>query len=366
MFRFSFKIYVVFLIVLFGFNIVKADEAKDALIVQTILKLDSFDYEKSSGKVKASVSRFLQKNVGTEEYYTLVEKFLIEDQLSVLQRLSSKKESNPRAANLLFKIGGKGAIEGALKGITEGRGYFINSIGSINDPDVVSALNGLLSGDNPKEMRAVIRAMANSPAGQENLLDLCEAKKIPSQLLRDVSVLLSGSVDPSVRSRAAEIVPLPELLGGGSLPPVKELVILRGDSKKGELVYLRACFTCHKVGKKGIDFGPALSEIGDKLAREAMYVSIISPSQAISFGYEGFTVKTNDGATLIGYVVSDGDKELAMKVPGGAVVSTDKSRVESRVSLGVSLMPSGLVSTMTKDDLVDLVEYLMTLKKNSK
>jgi len=29
-------------------------------------------------------------------------------------------------------------------------------------------------------------------------------------------------------------------------------------------------------------------------------------------------------------------------------------------------MPSGLVSTMTKDDLVDLVEYLMTLKKNSK
>jgi putative heme-binding domain-containing protein len=64
--------------------------------------------------------------------------------------------------------------------------------------------------------------------------------------------------------------------------------------------------------------------------------------------------------------VSDGDKELAMKVPGGAVVSTDNSRVESRVPLEVSLMPSGLVSTMPKDALVDLVAYLMTLTKNSK
>ncbi len=366
MFRISSKIYVIFLCALGGFNYVKADEAKDALIVQTILKLDSFDYEKSSNKVKDSVSRYLLKNVGTEEYFTLVEKFLIEEQLSNLQSLCSEKDPNSRAANLLFKIGGKDAIADALKGLTEGRELFISSIGFVNNSDTVSALESLLSGDNFKEMRVVVRAMSNSPAGQEKLLDLCEAKKIPSQLKQDASVLLSGSVDPRVRSRAAKIIPLPASLGGGSLPPVKELVELRGDSKKGELVYLRSCFTCHKAGEKGIDFGPALSEIGDKLAREAMYVSIISPSQAISFGYEGFTVKTNEGATLIGYVVSDGDKELTMKVPGGAVVSTNKSEVESRVPLEVSLMPSGLVSAMTKDDLIDLVEYLMTLKKKEK
>ena len=159
---------------------------------------------------------------------------------------------------------------------------------------------------------------------------------------------------------------MPASLGGGTLPALKDLVSLRGDVKKGGIVYLRACFTCHKVGEKGIDFGPALTEIGDKLAREAMYVSIISPSQAISFGYEGFTVKTKKGATLIGYIVSDADNELTMKVPGGAAVSTQKSEIESRVPLSVSLMPSGLVATMTKDELVDLVEYLMSLKKKSK
>ena len=44
---------------------------------------------------------------------------------------------------------------------------------------------------------------------------------------------------------------------------------------------MKACFTCHKSGDIGIDFGPALTEIGDKLAREAMYVSIIDPNEAI-------------------------------------------------------------------------------------
>ena len=366
MFRISFKICVIFLTALGDFDSARADEAKDALIVQTILKLESFDYQNSSSKVKGSVSRYLQKNVGTEEYYTLVKKFLIEEQLSNLKSLCSQNGSNSRAADLLFTIGGKNVLADTLKIIDEGRDNFINSIGTVNDPEAVSILQTLLSGDNYKEMRVVVGAMSKSPAGQERLLDLCVKNKIPSQLKQDVSILLSGSVDPNIRARAAKIVPLPATLGGGALPPVNELVSLRGDSQKGQLVYLRACFTCHKVGEKGIDFGPALSEIGNKLAREAMYVSIISPNQAISFGYEGFTVKTKAGATLIGYVVSDGDNELAMKVPGGAVISTDKSQIESSVPLEVSLMPSGLVSTMTKDELVNLVEYLMTLKKKSK
>ena len=366
MFKISFSIYFIATLASFGFYSANADEAKDALIVQTVLKLESFDYEKSSSKVKEAISRYLEQNVGTDEYYTLVEKFLIEGQIKNLQILCTKKDSNSRAANLLFTVGGKAAVINSLQADGEGREYLIASLGSVNDADVVSVLQDLLAGKDFKEMRVVARALSNSPAGQERLLDLCKTKKIPSQLEQDISILLSASVDPRIRSRAAKIIPLPPSLGGEALPSVNELTSSRGDPKKGELIYLRACFTCHKAGDKGIDFGPALSEIGDKLAREAMYVSIISPSQAISFGYEGFTVKTNEGATIIGYVVSDGDDELTMKVPGGAVISTDKNEIQSKDLLKVSLMPSGLVSTMTKDELVDLVEYLMTLKKKSK
>jgi putative heme-binding domain-containing protein len=128
---------------------------------------------------------------------------------------------------------------------------------------------------------------------------------------------------------------------------------------------MKSCFTCHKAGDIGIDFGPALTEIGDKLAREAMYLSIIKPSQAISFGYEGFNIKTKNGLALIGYITSDSDKELVVRVPGGALIPTAKSDILAKTAIKGSLMPEGLVSTMTENELVDLVEYLMTLKKSS-
>ena len=43
-----------------------ADDARDELIVQTVLKLESFNYAKSSEKVKGSIQRYLDKNVGSE------------------------------------------------------------------------------------------------------------------------------------------------------------------------------------------------------------------------------------------------------------------------------------------------------------
>ena len=94
-----------------------------------------------------------------------------------------------------------------------------------------------------------------------------------------------------------------------------------------------------------------------------MYIAFMDPSAAISFGYEGVAVETKGGQKLIGYVASDGDEELAMKVPGGALVSIKRSDIKSKEALAVSLMPSALVATMSRDDLVNLVEYLITLKK---
>ena len=112
-----------------------------------------------------------------------------------------------------------------------------------------------------------------------------------------------------------------------------------------------------------IDFGPGLGEIGDKLAREAFYESILDPSGAISFGYEGFVVATKAGASYVGFVASDGESELGLKVPGGALVTLKREEIASQTPLPVSLMPAGLAATMSQAELVDLVEYLTTLKK---
>jgi putative heme-binding domain-containing protein len=353
----------IFLVILALSPALPADDARDRLIVETVLKLDAFDYESASAKVKEAIGRYLTKGAGSEEYYELVERYRIIEELPVLATLASGEKVNARAAGLLVAIGGEAAISSAVAGAGVDMPLLLMSLGAVNDPKSVVALERLLKGKDLSLARQSAKALTGSPAGQLRLLELAETDSLAAELKNGVAFALAASVDPAVRDRAAKVLPLPAALGGEALPVVAELAKMRGMVKKGEAVYLRACFTCHKSGDKGIDFGPALTEIGDKLAREAMYIAIMDPSAAISFGYEGVAVETESGQKIIGYVTSDVGEELAMKVPGGALISIKRSDIKSKEALPVSLMPSALVATMSRDELVNLVEYLTTLKK---
>ncbi len=143
---------------------------------------------------------------------------------------------------------------------------------------------------------------------------------------------------------------------------------MKGDAGRGAEVFALAdvaCINCHQVNSKGIDFGPRLSEIGTKLAKEALYESIIDPSAGISFGYEGWQIQLKNGDEALGLIVSETNDELAVKTQNGIVTRYKKSELEKRTKMNISIMPAGLQQAMSVQDLVDLVEYLTTLKNAS-
>ena len=356
------KNHLVYLLFIFT-SLARADESRDELIVQTVLKLESFNYDESSDKVKASINRYLNRNLGKGDYFTLVEKFSIRDQLQNLTSLSIGDKVNPQAISLLVKLGGRMAISESLDVNGESRIKFIKALGTVNSPVAVKALSEILQNKIEIDVNTAATALTKTALGQLEIIKLIRDNKISSKLVKNILPELVSSADPEVRKMALKLNDNNN--GKISLKKynIKSLMTKRGIVKKGKQVYMKACFTCHKSGDIGIDFGPALTEIGDKLAREAMYVSIIDPNEAISFGYEGFNVKTKSGSTLIGYIISDSDDELVMKVPGGVSVTTKKSEIFSKDKIDGSLMPEGLIASISEEELVDLVEYLMTLKK---
>ena len=356
------KNHLVYLLFIFT-SLARADESRDELIVQTVLKLESFNYDESSDRVKASINRYLNRNLGKGDYFTLVEKFAIKDQLENLTSLSTGGKVNPEAIGLLVKLGGEVAISKSLEAKGESRIKFIKALGTVNSPIAVKALSALIQNKIDVNANNAAISLSKTALGQLEIIELIGDKKISSKLVKDILPKLVSSADPEVRKMALKI----DDNNNGNISlgkyNVKNLITKRGSVNRGKQVYMKACFTCHKSGDIGIDFGPALTEIGDKLAREAMYVSIIDPNEAISFGYEGFNVKTKSGSTLVGYVISDSDDELVMKVPGGVSVTTKKSEIFSKDKIDGSLMPEGLIASISEEELVDLVEYLMTLKK---
>lgn len=153
---------------------------------------------------------------------------------------------------------------------------------------------------------------------------------------------------------------------GGSntnLSPVATLVKIKGNVVNGQLVFSNTCSSCHQVNNKGINFGPDLSEIGAKFAKDGLYENILHPDAGIAFGYEGYLIRTKDGSQLLGYIASETKEDISLKMTGGVVTKIKKADVISKKLYDHSLMPTGLLSGMKQQDAVDLIEYLSGLKK---
>ncbi len=149
---------------------------------------------------------------------------------------------------------------------------------------------------------------------------------------------------------------------GKTLPAVAELVKLTGNPDHGKQVYGTLCFICHQINGGGIDFGPNLSEVGSRLTKELIYQSVLEPSAVIAPGFDTVTLKLED-AVALGIVVSETDSEIVLKAMGGAKTTYKKADIVSRTKGTTSLMPVGQQAALTQQDLVDLVEYLSSLKK---
>jgi putative heme-binding domain-containing protein len=213
--------------------------------------------------------------------------------------------------------------------------------------------------------RSAVQSIGTGYGGWLRLIALARDKKLPKQLEPAASAALFAAASPEIRDSAAKyLTPPPSTtLDGKTLPPLATLAARTGEAPAGRAVLERTCTACHVVGSTGTDFGPALTEIGDKLPKSGLLLAILDPSAGISFGYEGWTIRTRDGQQLVGMISSETDDEVTMKLIGGIQRRVPKNTIVERKRMDTSLMPHGLERTMSENDLVNLVEYLSTLHR---
>ena len=137
-----------------------------------------------------------------------------------------------------------------------------------------------------------------------------------------------------------------------------------GDGGAGRKVFFEkaeaACIRCHKIGNKGGDVGPNLTDLGLRQKREYILESIIDPNKVIAPGFESASIKTKDGQRFTGVVKKDDDKVLVL-ADGNGIVTIQKDNIESRKT-GQSPMPQDISKQLNKNELRDLVEYLSLQK----
>ncbi len=172
------------------------------------------------------------------------------------------------------------------------------------------------------------------------------------------AILKSMGQDPAnVKLVSVEMPAVPA--NAPKLPSTAEIAKLAGDKERGKAA-IASCYMCHKVGEQGIDYGPDLTTFGRQQPADVIIHAIANPSAEVSHGYEGTEIKTKDGITIVGMVLSDADPVL-VKCVGGQTQSIAKSRIASMKLMEKSLMYDPANLGLTPQAIADITAYLKSL-----
>ena len=122
-----------------------------------------------------------------------------------------------------------------------------------------------------------------------------------------------------------------------------------------------ACFKCHRFAGEGGTIGPDLTGAGGRFNAQNLLESIIEPSKVISDQYASTMFILDDGRVVNGRVINLSGKNLMVLTDmanPSKLTSIDRDTIEEMLPSKSSMMPTGLIDTLTKEEALDLLAFL--------
>jgi putative heme-binding domain-containing protein len=140
---------------------------------------------------------------------------------------------------------------------------------------------------------------------------------------------------------------------------------LRGrDFEHGKKMFSAGlCIACHRVGGEGGHSGPDLGSLASRYSIRDILVAICEPSASISEQYMASIVKLKEGDPLYGRLIFRNDKEVGVASNPfdlNQITKAPANQVEGIEFSQVSIMPSEMISGLNRDELMDLMAYLLS------
>ncbi len=168
--------------------------------------------------------------------------------------------------------------------------------------------------------------------------------------LEDVSALLAAQEKKFVRNWT--LSDFPDVNSTGDERSVMRGMKVFADAR---------CNQCHAVGGHGAKFGPDLTKIAERFKGKELLRQIIEPSSTVSDANRSYQIVTASGDVVIGSIVKETETALEIAtnlLDPNSVVTVEKSDVEEKTAATQSAMPEGLLSVLTKEEILDLLVFL--------
>lgn len=137
---------------------------------------------------------------------------------------------------------------------------------------------------------------------------------------------------------------------------------LPGDPARGKIVFFgkAGCSSCHMVAGDGGFIASDLSEYARTHDIDDMRSAIIDPAKSNSGRVRLVTATTRDGDRLVGRVRNEDNFSLQLQTLDGTFHFLSKADVQAVEPNAQPLMPSDYRSTLSAQELNDVIAYLMS------
>jgi putative heme-binding domain-containing protein len=191
---------------------------------------------------------------------------------------------------------------------------------------------------------AVATLSDDEKAALKPILEAAPEPKSPQELLAARKLVKAWTVN--------ELVPLVERgLTGGR------------DFERGRKLYgAVACAACHRFDQEGGSVGPDLTGVAGRFSVRDLLEAIVEPSKVISDQYAATIFYKKNGEVVTGRVGNLNGDSLSviedMFAPG-RFTNVRRQDIEAMEPSKVSMMPEGLLNTLTEEEVQDLVAFLL-------
>ncbi|WP_026811777.1 DUF7133 domain-containing protein [Arenibacter latericius] len=134
---------------------------------------------------------------------------------------------------------------------------------------------------------------------------------------------------------------------------------IKGDPESGKKIYAsQGCFACHSISTDEVMKGPFMGQIGSIMNREQIAESILKPNASISQGFSTVKIETKGGDIHVGFVTAESATDLTIRNIAGIATDLKKSDIAEREELPTSMMPAGLVNSLSYEEFASLIAFL--------
>jgi putative membrane-bound dehydrogenase-like protein len=240
----------------------------------------------------------------------------------------------------------------------------VNALQRFASPDIARELLDLYPGFSGKLRDTAQAALASRPDWARRLLAAVDEGQLKKEQISIANLLAItafkdatsdavikkhwGRLNKTSEEKEAQIAKVKKLLAGA-----------KGDEKAGREVFKLACAVCHTLNKEGGKIGPDLTGY-ERDNLDFILPAIVDPSLAIREEFTAFNITTHDDQAITGLITEINAQSVVVLDLAGNKTTFGRTQVKDMRASHVSLMPEGLLDTLTEQQVKDLFAYFMS------